>query len=163
LISDRIYGDLTASAGKGQVFANGYTYSAHPVSCAAALTNLDILEREDICGHVQRLGPYFHDQLKTLGDLDMVGDVRGSHFMVCIECTADKEAKTVPPGDWDVARRIFEKCMPRGLLIRPMGHLIVFSPPLVISRSQIDEAVATLRACMIEVQDDLRRDGFKIG
>jgi putrescine aminotransferase len=52
--------------------------------------------------------------------------------------------------------------MPRGLLIRPMGHLIVFSPPLVISRSQIDEAVATLRQCMLEVQDDLRRDGFKI-
>jgi adenosylmethionine-8-amino-7-oxononanoate aminotransferase len=43
-----------------------------------------------------------------------------------------------------------------------MGHLIVFSPPLVISKAQIDEAVATLRACMIEVQEDLRRDGFRI-
>jgi len=162
MISDRIYGELTKSAGKGQVFANGYTYSAHPVSCAAALTNLDIMEREDICGHVQRVGPYFHEQLKTLSDIDMVGDVRGSHFMVCIECTADREAKKAPPAEWDVATRIFEKCMPRGLLIRPMGHLIVVSPPLVISRSQIDEAVATLRACMLEVQEDLRRDGFRI-
>lgn len=162
LVSDRLYGELTETAGKGQSFSNGYTYSAHPVACAAALTNLDIIERDDICGHVQQVGPYFHQQLETLTDLDMVGDVRGSHFMVCIECTADKKTKAVPPAEWDVARRIFEKCMPRGLLIRPMGHLIVFSPTLVITRAQIDEAVTTLRACMSEVQDDLRRDGFKI-
>lgn len=160
LVSDRLFNTLTETAGKGQFFSNGYTYSAHPVSCAAGMANLDIIEREDICGHVQRLGPYFRERLGELIDLDMVGDVRGSHFMVCVECTADKAKKEVPPADWQVAKRIFEKCMPKGLLARPMGHLIVLSPPLIINRAQIDEAVETLRAGIREVMDDLRREGL---
>jgi putrescine aminotransferase len=160
LVSDRLFNTLTETAGKGQFFSNGYTYSAHPVSCAAGMANLDIIEREDICGHVRELGPYFKQRLGELIDLDMVGDVRGSHFMVCVECTADKAKKEVPPADWQVAKRIFEKCMPKGLLARPMGHLIVLSPPLIINRAQIDEAVETLRAGIREVMDDLKREGL---
>ncbi|HVO00994.1 MAG TPA: aminotransferase class III-fold pyridoxal phosphate-dependent enzyme, partial [Candidatus Cybelea sp.] len=95
-----------------------------------------------------------------LAALDMVGDVRGSHFMVCVECSADKAKKTVPPAEWEVARRIFEKCMPKGLMVRPMGHLIVLSPPLVITRAQIDETVAVLRQGIVEVADDLVREGL---
>src|SRR5262249_31285486 len=71
IVSDRLYSTLTDKAGRGQIFANGYTYSAHPVSCAAGMANLDIFEREDICGHVQKTGPYFREQLGTLIDLDM--------------------------------------------------------------------------------------------
>ncbi|HEY4165067.1 MAG TPA: aminotransferase [Dongiaceae bacterium] len=160
LVSDRLYAALTETAGKGQFFANGFTYSAHPVSCAAGMANLDIIEREDICGHVRELGPYFRERLGELIELDMVGDVRGSHFMVCVECTADKEKKTVPPAAWDVARRIFEKCVPKGLMARPMGHLIVLSPPLVITRSQIDQTVELLRQGIREVTDDLTREGL---
>jgi adenosylmethionine-8-amino-7-oxononanoate aminotransferase len=160
LVSDRLFTALTDTAGKGQFFANGYTYSAHPVSCAAGMANLDIIEREDICGHVREVGPYFRDRLGELADLDMVGDVRGSHFMVCVECTADKKNKTVPPASWDVARRIFEKCVPKGLMARPMGHLMVLSPPLVISRAQIDQTVEVLRQGIREVTDDLVREGL---
>jgi adenosylmethionine-8-amino-7-oxononanoate aminotransferase len=161
LVSDRLFDALTETAGKGQFFANGYTYSAHPVACAAGMANLDIIEREDICGRVRELGPYFRNRLGELNDLDLVGDVRGSHFMVCVESSADKAKKTPTPPDWDVARRIFEKCVPRGLLVRPMGHLMVLSPPLVITRAQIDEAVDTLRKAIIDVTDDLTREGLR--
>jgi adenosylmethionine-8-amino-7-oxononanoate aminotransferase len=161
LVSDRLFDALTETAGKGQFFANGYTYSAHPVACAAGMANLDILEREDICGRVRENGPYFRRRLGELSDLDLVGDVRGSHFMVCVECSADKVKKTPTPADWDVARRIFEKCVPRGLLVRPMGHLMVLSPPLVITRAQIDETVDTLRKAIIDVTDDLTREGLR--
>jgi len=160
LVSDRLYAALTETAGKGQFFANGFTYSAHPVACAAGMANLDILERENICARVQEIGPYFRERLGELAALDMVGDVRGSHFMVCVECSADKAKKTVPPAEWEVARRIFEKCMPKGLMVRPMGHLIVLSPPLVITRAQIDETVAVLRQGIVEVADDLVREGL---
>jgi adenosylmethionine-8-amino-7-oxononanoate aminotransferase len=161
LVSDRLFDALTETAGKGQFFANGYTYSAHPVACAAGMANLDIIEREDICGRVRELGPYFRQRLGELSDLDLVGDVRGSHFMVCVESSADKAKKTPTPPDWDVARRIFEKCVPRGLLVRPMGHLMVLSPPLVITRAQIDEAVDTLRKAIIDVTDDLTRERLR--
>jgi adenosylmethionine-8-amino-7-oxononanoate aminotransferase len=161
LVSDRLFDALTDTAGKGQTFANGYTYSAHPVACAAGMANLDIMEREDICGRVRENGPYFQRRVGELIDLDLVGDVRGSHFMVCVECSADKAKKMPTSPDWDVARRIFEKCVPKGLLVRPMGHLMVLSPPLVITRAQIDEAVDTLRNAIIEVTDDLTREGLR--
>jgi adenosylmethionine-8-amino-7-oxononanoate aminotransferase len=159
LVSDRLFAELTATAGKGQFFANGYTYSAHPVACAAGLANLDIIEREDICGRVRENGPYFRQRLGELMDLDYVGDVRGSHFMVCVETTADKKHKTVPPADWEIAWRIFEKCRPNGLMLRPLSHLLILSPPLVITRAQIDEVVDVLRRSIIEVMDDLAREG----
>jgi adenosylmethionine-8-amino-7-oxononanoate aminotransferase len=162
IVSDRLFDALTETAGKGQFFANGYTYSAHPVACAAGMANLDIIEREDICGRVRELGPYFRQRLGELAALDLVGDVRGSHFMVCVECSADKAKKLPTPADWDVAGRIFEKCVPKGLLVRPLGHLIVVSPPLVISRAEIDRAVEILGQGIREVSDDLSREGLRL-
>ena len=162
IVSDRLFDALTETAGKGQFFANGYTYSAHPVACAAGMANLDIIEREDICGQVRDRGPYFRERLGELAALDLVGDVRGSHFMVCVECTSDKAKKLPTPADWEVARRIFEKCVPKGLLVRPLGHLIVVSPPLVISRAEIDRAVEILGQGIREVSDDLSREGLRL-
>ena len=161
LVSDRLFAELTATAGKGQFFANGYTYSAHPVACAAGMANLDIMEREDICARVRENGPYFRQRLGELLELDAVGDVRGSHFMVCVETTADKAKKLAPPANWDIAWRIFEKCRPKGLMVRPLSHLVILSPPLVITRAQIDEAVDVLRQGILEVMDDLTREGLR--
>jgi len=160
IVSDRLYGTLTERAGQGQLFANGFTYSAHPVACAAGLAALDILEREDICGHVRAVGPYFHERLRSLADLPLVGDVRGSHFMVCVEAVRDRDTKEPCPDHWDVAKRVFERCMPMGLMIRPLGNMVVMSPPLILTREQIDEAVAILRAGIEAVQDDLVREGL---
>jgi adenosylmethionine-8-amino-7-oxononanoate aminotransferase len=160
IVSDALYNRLLDAAGQGQMFANGFTYSAHPVACAAGHAALDILEREDICGHVREWGPYFRDQLGTLSDLDLVGDVRGSHFMVCVECVSDKKEKTPCPSDWNVAKRVFDRCSERGLMIRPLGNWIVLSPPLTISQAQIDESVAALRGAIRDVQDDLSREGL---
>ncbi len=160
LVSDGLYNTMLEKAGEGQMFANGFTYSAHPVACAAGLAALDILEREDICGHVRQWGPYFHAELEKLADLPLVGDVRGSHFMVCVECVSDREAKTPCPGDWNVAKRVFERCRERGLMIRPMGNLIVLSPPLTITKAEIDDAVAAMRGAILSVQDDLAREGL---
>ena len=66
-----------------------------------------------------------------------------------------------PPAEWDVAWRIFEKCRPKGLMVRPLSHLIILSPPLVITRAQIDETVEVLKQGIKEVFDDLTREGFR--
>ena len=113
-VSDRLYEQLTGPDSKGKMFTNGFTYSAHPVACAAGLKNLEIIERENLCGHVRELGPYFQQQLETLKDLPLVGDVRGSHLMVCVECVTDKKAKTAPPAEWEVGMRIWRHAMPAG-------------------------------------------------
>lgn len=159
LVSDRIYGEI-AETTKGRIFANGFTYSSHPVACAAGLKNLEIIEREDICRHVREVGPYFQAELAKLADLPLVGDVRGSFMMACVEYVTDKQAKTNPPPVWGVAQRIIRETMSRGLIVRPMGSMVIMSPPLIINRQQIDDLVRILREATMTVTDQLRREGL---
>ena len=159
-VSDRLYAALTGPEGKGKYFTNGFTYSAHPVACAAGLKNLEIIERENILDHVRKTGPYFQERMKTLLDLPLVGDVRGSHMMVAVECVANKKTKEAPPADWDVAFRIINNALPRGLLVRPLSNTVVLSPPLTISRKQIDEVVDILGKAIKAVSDELVREGL---
>jgi putrescine aminotransferase len=154
IISDRIY-DVIAEQGHGRYFAVGYTYSGHPVSCAAALKNIEILEREHLLDHVKDVGPYFIEQLRTLTDLPMVGDVRGSHLMACVEFVADRATKRHYPDELDVGKLVANACEPRGLIVRPMVHLNVMSPPLVIDRDDVDHIVRTLRDAIVEVRASL--------
>ena len=159
LFSDAIY-EVIRRPEAGAPFSHGFTYSGHPVCCAAGLANLEILEREDLCRRVRELGPYFEKQLGTLLDLPLVGDVRGSHFMLCVENVADKESRALLPDEVRIAHRIFAHCRERGVLVRPLGHLNVLSPPLVLSRDEIDELVGVLRESIRATADDLLREGL---
>jgi len=154
IFSDAIF-DTIAEQGHGRYFAVGYTYSGHPVSCVAALTNIAIIEREGLLNHVRRIGPEFIAQLETLKDLPMVGDVRGSHLMACVEFVADRHTKTPYPEDLGIGKMVANACESRGLIVRPMDNLNVMSPPLVIDEADIDFIVAVLRDAIIEVRSQL--------
>ena len=93
----------------------GFTYSGHPIACAAALKNIEIIEREEICAGVRDVGSYFFEQALTLRDVSIVGDVRGSHFMVGIEYVVDKRRKTPFDASVRVAERMFEACGDQGV------------------------------------------------
>jgi adenosylmethionine-8-amino-7-oxononanoate aminotransferase len=160
MLSDRLYERVTGEDAKGKFFANGFTYSAHPVACAAGLKNLEIIERERLCERVRELGPYFQERFASLRDLPLVGDVRGSHLMVCVEFVSDRKTKAVPPMDWEIGLRAMRNTMSKGLLVRPMAHLLVLSPPLIVTRSQIDQAVAALRTGIEETMAELSREGL---
>ena len=83
--------------------------------------------------------------------------------MACVENVADKGTKALLPDEVDIGKRIADAAEARGLMVRPMGHLNVMSPPLVITEDQVDFVVETLRAAMVEVTDHLVRDGTRIG
>jgi len=162
IFSDAIY-DVIAEAGHDRWFTNGFTYSGHPVACAAALKNIEIMERENLPAYVRdEIGPYFIEQLNTLRDLPTVGDIRGLHLMACVVNVANKETREELPADADIGKRIAVAAEKRGLLIRPIGNLNVMSPPLTITRDEVDELVSKLRSAMIEVIDGLRNDGYDI-
>jgi putrescine aminotransferase len=148
IFSDEIW-DVISSEGHGRVFASGYTYSGHPVACAAALKNIEIMDRDGILDHVRDIGPYFMDQLGTLADLPIVGDVRGSHLMACVEFVADKSTKQTFPDELDVGRVVSRHADEIGLIVRPIVHLNVMSPPLVITRDDVDVIVSKLREAII--------------
>jgi putrescine aminotransferase len=160
LLSDEIYEVIRRPGPEGGFFSHGYTYTGHALCCAAALKNIEILEREDICGHVREVGPYFEKQLSTLVDLPTVGEVRGSHFMLCVENVADKETKELLPREANIGKRIADQCEERGLIVRPLGHLNVISPPLILTREQIDTIVEILRTSIEATADDLVREGL---
>lgn len=160
LMSDAFYEVISKPQAKGALLTHGFTYSGHPVCCAAGLKNIEIIEREDLCGHVREVGPYLESQLATLADLDIVGDIRGSHFMMCVENVADKHSKALLADEAQVGNRIADAAEKRGVLVRPIGHLNVLSPPLILTREHIDTLVSVLRESIVEVMDDLSRAGL---
>ena len=160
LLSDEIYDVIKKPQAKGAVFSTGFTYSGHPVACAVALKNIEIMEREKICENVLAVGPYLEEQLRTLKDLPIVGDVRGSHFMMCIESVANKETKELIPYEANVGKRIAAHCQKRGLIVRPIAHLNVLSPPLIWTRDTVDEVVTILRAAILSTIEDLKTDKY---
>ena len=159
LMSDKIF-DTIAAEGHGRYFAVGYTYSGHPVSCAAALKNIEIIERENLLGHVQKVGPYFIEQLETLRDLPMVGDVRGSHLMACVEFVADRETKRTYPEELGIGKMVSNEADALGLIVRPIDNLNVMSPPLVVTTDEIDLIVSRLREAIIRTQAKLEEKGL---
>ena len=116
ILSDQIYDVISVPQSEGALFTHGFTYSGHPVVCAAGAKNIEIMEREDICGHVREVGPYFESQLQSLSEYPIVGDVRGSHFMMCIENVANKATKELFAPDVAIGDRIANHCQKKGLI-----------------------------------------------
>jgi len=161
LISDEIHEVLKQPRAPGQLLTHGFTYSGHPGCCAAGLKNIEILARDRILENVLDLGPVFSDLMaKELGGLPIVGDVRGVHFVQCIEIVADRTTKEIFAPEVRVGDRVTGHCRARGLLARPLGHLVVLSPPLILTRDVIAEMVQILRDSVKATMDDLLREGL---
>lgn len=158
MVSERLLETLRRSNHPDAMFGHGLTYTSHPVGCAVALKNLDLLEG-GILDHVRAVAPYFQERLKTLEELPLVGEVRGMGMMACIECVADRDSRNPLQLDRDVGNRIDAHCHELGLLVRPLINMCVMSPPLVITRAQIDDMVGILREGISRTMDDLRREG----
>lgn len=155
IFSDEIYEVIS---GSGDRFLHGMTYSGHPACCAAALANIAIIENDNICEHVLEAGPHFESVLKALTDLPIVGDVRGSHFMIGIEFVQDKEKRQPFDDEIAIGMRVSQKAQERGLIVRPLGAMIVLSPPLILTIQQIDEIAGVLRESIVSVVDELAKD-----
>jgi putrescine aminotransferase len=161
IFSSRIW-DVMAEGGH-RWFTSGLTYSGHPVSCAAGLKNIEIIEREDLLGNAARVGAYFETRMKVLEDLPLVGNVRGRKLMLCVEAVADKTTKALLPDEAGESKRISDVAESMGLLVRPIGHLNVMSPPLTVTEADVDFIADTLAAAITRVTDDLVREGFRLG
>lgn len=140
-------------------FVNGYTYTGHPAACAAALANIALMESEDICTHVRSEGVYFEKKMRELADLPLVGDVRGSHFMICIESVQDRSTKEPFSPSVGVGDLIARNAGQLGLIVRPLGNMNIISPPLVLSHGQIDEFARLMREAIVLTQNQLVASG----
>lgn len=161
IFSDRIW-NVMAKGGQ-RWFTSGLTYSGHPVSCAAGLKNIEIMEREDLLANASRVGSYFETRMKELERLPLIGQVRGRKLMLCVESVANKTTKALLPDEVNESKRISNVAESLGLMVRPIGHLNVMSPPLIITESDVDFIADTLEKAITSVTDDLVREGYRLG
>ena len=144
LVSDRLVDEIKASGGDAAVFSNGFTYSGHPVAAAAGIKNLEIMQREKLFEQARDTGPYLQQQMQTLRDIPIVRDVRGRGLMACVECELIQGGDDLAM-DYEIGNLIDKHCQKLGLIVRPIINMCVMSPPLTITRAQIDELVSILR------------------
>lgn len=123
-------------------FFHGYTYSGHPVACAAALAMLDICEAEGLFGRVGELGPTWAKAVHALSVHPLVKDIRSVGLMAGIDLAPD------PEGPGIRGYRLFRECLRQGLFVRVTADTVALSPPLIISREQIDQLFAILSAAL---------------
>ena len=157
LISNKLMDDIKHESA---LFFHGYTYSGHPAACAAALKNIEILKRDKILDHVKEISPYFFEKLNTLYNIPIVGDVRGMGLMAGIECVIDKNSKDPLILDKAIGSRIDEQSIKLGLIIRPLYHICVLSPALIITKEQIDELTNKLYEAIEKSLEELRIEGL---
>jgi adenosylmethionine-8-amino-7-oxononanoate aminotransferase len=147
------------------MFAHGFTFAGHPVAAAAALANLEIFEREDLCGHVREKEPEFRGMLEGLRELPIVGDVRGAGFFQAIELVKDRETKESFSDEEseDLLRGFLSgELYRRGLICRADDRgdpVIQLSPPLVADTEQFEEIETILRDVLSEAWDRVTTGG----
>ena len=160
IISEEIFAEISRPQVEGGALSMGFTYSGHAVACAAALKNIEIMQRENLCQHVRDTGPALLRELEKLKNLAIVGDVRGSHFMVGIELVADRASKSSFDAVVGAAARVFKRCLNRGVIVRPVGNVVVLSPPLIFAEEHCARLATTLYDSINETAAELRVAGL---
>jgi adenosylmethionine-8-amino-7-oxononanoate aminotransferase len=142
-----------------EIFNHGFTFGGHPVACAVGLANIDVIEREDLCGHVRENEGRFREVLDGLRDLPIVGDVRGAGYFQAIELVKDKDTKeTFDAQESEELLRGFlsGELFRRGLICRTDDRgdpIVQLSPPLIAGEEQFQEIEAILRPVLSEASE----------
>ena len=140
VVKKEIYDAFMAAGGPEYMleFPHGYTYSAHPIACAAGVAALDLLVAEDAVGRVKELAPYFENAVHSLKDAPNVTDIRNYGLAAGLTIAAH-------PGE--PARRPYEiamKCLAAGVYVRYGGDTIQLAPPFIVEKAEIDRLIETL-------------------
>jgi beta-alanine--pyruvate transaminase len=140
-----IYDAITdAGPERGIEFFHGYTYSAHPVACAAGLAMIDIFAKERLVDRARAMSPYFIDAVHSLSDLSCVADIRSYGMLGAVELHPQGAAGS---RGHEAQKRLFDS----GVHLKSTGESLILAPPLVVERSHIDEIVGKLRAVLAEI------------
>jgi len=162
IVGERVWQVLERGSDVFGPFAHGYTYSGHPLGAAAALANLDIIEREDLAQNARRIGRHILERLHgALDDHPLVGEVRGEGLLFAVEVVADKAARRRFDPTLKIGARLAGLCLERGLIGRAMpgGDILGFAPPLVITEGEADELVDTTLRALDELAAGLTKEG----
>jgi adenosylmethionine-8-amino-7-oxononanoate aminotransferase len=151
-IYDAFYDDY----GKGKAFMHSHTYAGNPLACSAAIEVLNILKDEQIIPKAVEKAKYFNKIInEKFLDLPYVGEVRHIGLVNAIEIVKDKKSKNNYPSNLRLGYQIYKKALKKGVLLRPLGDVIYFNPPLIIEPEDMDFVTDVAKECMLEVMKEV--------
>jgi adenosylmethionine-8-amino-7-oxononanoate aminotransferase len=151
LTTESVYRSFLGDFGSLRTFYHGHTYTGNPLACAAAVANLDVFAAERTLEHVQERASELARLLEPLRVLDRVGDVRQEGLMAGIELVRDKTSREPYPYAEKWGYRVTDACRGRGVILRPLGNVVVVMPTLAISAEQLARVVSALHRAIREV------------
>lgn len=147
LTSEAVYQAFLGPLAALKTFYHGHTYTGNPLACAVAIENLRLLQERNFFPELRKKISYLKKLLKPVERLEQVGEVRQRGFMVGIELVQDKKSKTPYPMETRMGHRVILEARNQGILLRPLGDVIVLMPPLGISLKELKTLVrGTYRA-----------------
>jgi putrescine aminotransferase len=146
---------------QGGEFNHGYTYSGHPVACAVALANLELMERENLVGRVKDdIGPYLAKRFAELNNHPLVGLAETCGFAAGLVLVKNKQTKQRFDSALGVGMVCRGHCFGNGLIMRAVGDRMIIAPPLVMTHAQIDEMMALIVKCLDLTYADAQKNGW---
>jgi L-2,4-diaminobutyrate transaminase len=158
IVSDKVWKVLERGTDEIGAIGHGWTYSAHPISAAAGVANLKLIDQLGLVANAKDVGGYFVSKMKAaLAEHPIVGDVRGEGMLCAVELVADKKARRLFDPAMKVGPQAAAALLKRGVIGRamPQGDILGFAPPLCLSRKEADIIVAATTEAIGEVADSL--------
>jgi 4-aminobutyrate---pyruvate transaminase len=163
-VPETVYEALVGQSHKLGIFGHGFTYSGHPVGSAIACKTIEIYERMDIVGHVQRNAPLFQGRLQKFLDHPLVGEARGVGFIGGIEMVRDKKTKQSFDAKIGLGAKVVALAQDEGLIVRAVGgDTIGICPPLIITADEINDLFDRLSRAFDKGLDWAKREGHFVG
>lgn len=150
--TDEIYYSFYADYNEGKAFMHSHTYSGNPLGCSAALAVLKVMREDAILESATKRARYLNEKLsEALIDHSNVGEIRHIGMINAIELVKDKKEKTGFDPKLRTGYQIYKEALGKGLLLRPLGNVLYFNPPLIINDAEIDRAVEICKEAICEV------------
>jgi putrescine aminotransferase len=145
---------------KGGEFAHGYTYSGHPVACAVASVNLALIQQENLVARTRdEMGPYLASKWRQIAEHPLVGEARSVGLIGALELVRDKRSRQFFDKRGEVGTICRDFCFQNGLIMRAVRDTMIISPPLVITREQVDELAEKAWRCLDLTLERCRAEG----
>jgi 4-aminobutyrate--pyruvate transaminase len=160
MVNARVFDALASQSNEIGTFGHGYTYSGHPVAAAVAIEALKIYDETDIVEHARVVGAHMQRELRQrFADHPLVGEVRGVGLVGAIELVADKAAHQNFDPKMKVGARLVKLCEDHGVIARILpSDVLAFSPPLIITESEVDTMLGRVRSALDALTVELRRE-----
>jgi putrescine aminotransferase len=146
---------------KGGEFNHGYTYSGHPVACAVALANLNLMEKEQLPQRVKSdIGPYLAKGFDAIAQHPLVGSAETCGFTAGLVLVKNKATRERFAADLSVGMVCRRHCFQNGLIMRAVGDRMIIAPPLIMTHAQIDEMLALITLCLDLTYAEVKKNGW---